>query len=211
MGRSAKIDYQAVLEKNLIGHPDGLPLDELLERSGLKVDRSTLFRHLARLIEKGRVERVGKARASRYRPLNIARMDTYPESTNTQRPAAQPIPEIAERQPRNERPLSTSGEAHQIHQSGRAEPDNMPVATPDYGTAVRKAVRTVIRDWKRCDEVNLRIYLSLLVKPEHVEEVAAAVKIELAALHEGNLDGYGLSPADLSRFIAAASSKATGG
>lgn len=210
MGRSKKFDYQAILENQLIAEPGGLSLDALLERCGLKVDRSTLFRHLARLIEKGRVERVGKARASRYRPLNIARMNTYPEPPHTQRPATQHIPEIAERQPPSEAPLLTPSEAHQVHQPGRAEPDDIPVATPDYGTAVKKAVRTVVRDWKRCDEVNLRIYLSLLVKPEHVEDVAAAVKIELADLHEGNLDGYGLSPADFSRFIAAASGNTIG-
>ena len=76
---------------------------------------------------------------------------------------------------------------------------------------MKKAVRTVVRDWKRCDELNLRIYLSLLVKPEQVEELAAVVKIALSGLHEDNLDGYGLSPADFSRYIAAPSSEATGG
>ena len=211
MGRSKKFDYQTVVENELIAEPNGLSLDELLERCGLKVDRSTLFRHLARLIEKGRVERVGKARASRYRPLDIARMNTYPVPAHAQRPAAQHVPEIAEHQPPNETPLSTPSEAHQVLQSVRAEPEDIPVASPDYGTALEKAVRTVVRDWKRCNEVNLRIYLSLLVKPEHVEELAAAVKIELAGLHEGNLDRYGLSAVDFSRFFASANGNATGG
>lgn len=209
MARPKKFDYVSVVENELIAEPNGLSLDELLARCRLNVDRSTLFRHLARLIETGRVERVGKARASRYRPLNIARMNPYSEPPQTQPPAAQDVPEIAENQPANETPLSMSSEALQVQQSGRAESEGIPVATPDYGIAVKKAVRTVVRDWKRCNEVNLRIYLSLLVKPEHVEEVAAVVKIELAGLHEGNLDGYGLTAVDFSRFIASTSNNAT--
>jgi len=74
---------------------------------------------------------------------------------------------------------------------------------------VKKTVRTVVRDWKRCNEVNLRINRPLLVKPEHMEEVAAAVKIELALLHEDDLDRYGLA-VDFNRFIALTSNNATG-
>jgi hypothetical protein len=93
MGRSAKADYQAVLESTLATHPDGLPLDELLERSGLKVDRSTLFRHLTRLIETGRAERIGDARASRYRLLGAApvRAPLAPPDTQRAEPKSVPV------------------------------------------------------------------------------------------------------------------------
>ena len=67
MGRPKKFNYQAVIENKLAEHPDGFSLDELLAFSELKVDRSTLFRHLTRLIERGQAERIGNARASRYR------------------------------------------------------------------------------------------------------------------------------------------------
>ena len=42
-----------------------------------------------------------------------------------------------------------------------------------------------------------------------MEEVAAAVKIELALLHEDDLDRYGLA-VDFNRFIALTSNNATG-
>jgi hypothetical protein len=211
MGRSKKFDYQTLVEDELIAQPAGLSLDELLRRCALTVDRSTLFRHLSSLVEMGRVERVGKARASRYRPLNIERMHTPPEAERTPQSAAQPAPQSAAHPPPHEAPLSASGAARQAQQPGRAEAVSVPVAAPDYGAAVKKAVRTVVRDWKQCNEVNLRIYLSLLVPPEQVEALAAAVKIELAGLRAGNLDVYGLSPADFSRFIASANSNAAGG
>ena len=69
MGRTPKFDYRIALETELQWHPDGISLDQLLERSGLAADRSTLFRHLSRLIREGRAERIGNARASRYRTL----------------------------------------------------------------------------------------------------------------------------------------------
>lgn len=175
MGRSVKFDYHAAIENSLIAHRDGLALDELLRSSGLDVDRSTLFRHLARLIETGRVERIGNARASRYRI-----------------PSNAPVPA----------PLALPGTAH-------AEPAEVPAAAPDHDAVVKKAVRTIVREWKRFDRVNLQIYLSLMVKPEHLDEVAAAVESELDGLHEGNLDRFGLAPADLAGFIPPASPETT--
>ena len=208
MARTNKFEYEALVESELISAPGGLSLDELLARCGLNVDRSTLFRHLARLIELGRVERVGNARASRYRPANIARAPALPEPPQAARPAAANVVRITERQPTHGTPHSMPGEAHQAQQTGRLEPENPPVSIPEHDIALKKAVRTVVRDWKRCNEMNLRIYLSLLVKPEYVEELAAAVKVELAGLHEGNLEAYGLTPLEFSRYIASESSRA---
>lgn len=207
MGRSKKFDYQATIESSLLAHPDGLTLDELLERSGLEVDRSTLFRHLAQLIQQGRAERFGKARASRYRPLNAVQADPHPEPQQAQQPAVQPVPEVVERPAPIAVPQLTPSSAVPAQHAPRPVPDKVPAAAPEYGIAVKKAVRTVVRDWKRLDDVNLRIYLSLLVKREHVEDVAAAVEIELARLHEGNLHEYGLTPAEFSRYVAPASTK----
>ncbi len=171
MGRSKKFDYQAAIENCLIGQPDGLTLDELLERSGLEVDRSTLFRHLTRLIETGRAERIGDARASRYRHLGVA-----------------PI-----------RALLAPPDAR------RAEPDSIAFEVPQHDAAVKKTVRTIVREWKRFNQLNLEIYLSLFVEPRHLNEVAAAVEKELAGLNEGNLDKFGLTPAEFSVFIPPAS------
>jgi hypothetical protein len=194
MARSKKFDYQALVENELSAEPEGISLDELLQRCELKVDRSTLFRHLVRLIEIGRVERVGKARASRYRLLNLALPYTEP--------APAPGAETTQHAPLHEPPHLAASAAAQLPQSARTEPYRSPLAAPDYGTAVRKAVRTVVRDWKRRDDVNLRIYLSLLVKREQIEGAAAAVEIALAGLHDGNLNEYGLTPAEFDRFIA---------
>jgi len=177
MGRSAKADYQAVIESTLAAHPDGLPLDELLERAGLKVDRSTLFRQLTRLIETGRAERIGDARASRYRLLGAAPVRA---------PLAPPYTE-------------------------RAEPESVPVVAPEHDAVVKKAVCRIVREWKRCDPVNLQIYLSLLVEPKHLNKVAATVEEELVGLHEGNLARFGLSQAEFSAFIPPAGHEAAGG
>ena len=207
MGRSKKFDYQAAIERSLIAHPDGLTLDELLERSGLEVDRSTLFRHLAQLIQQGRAERFGKARASRYRPLSAAPADPSPVPPQIRQPPVQPVPEVAERRPPIEVPHLAPGETLPLHHPLRTEPDKVPAATPEYGIAVKKAVRTAVREWKRLDDINLRIYLSLLVKREHIENVARAVEIELARLNEANLHEYGLTPAEFSRYVAPTSIK----
>ncbi len=176
MGRSVKLDYQAVIKNKLSGYPDGLALDQLLARSGLQVDRSTLFRHLTRLIEKGRAERIGDARASRYRLLGEVPIRAHLALPYTQ----------------------------------RAEPESVPVEAPECGAVVKKAVRTIVREWKRCNQVNLEIYLSLFVEPQHLNQVAAAVENELAGLHEGNLDKFGLTPAEFSVFIPPASREAAG-
>jgi len=71
---------------------------------------------------------------------------------------------------------------------------------PDYSAAVKKAVRTIVRDWKRCNRVNLEIYLSLLVGKEHLQTVAATVERELAGLHQGNLADFALTPAEFACF-----------
>ena len=209
MGRSKKFDYQTLIESSLIAHPDGLTLDQLLEHSGFNVDRSTLFRHLARLIERGSAERIGKARASRYRLLDPARIAPDPEPPDRQPPAVQQGPEFLQRGPANETPFPPPSEVPQLPQTGRAEPDRVPVAALD-GAVVKKVVRTIVREWKRFSRVNLEIYLSLLVEPEHLNVVAEAVEKELAGLHEGNLAGFGLSPAEFFEFTPPASFASTG-
>ena len=52
----------SVVENELIAAPDSLSLNRLLERCGLKVNRSTLFCHPMRHIEKGRLASVGEVR-----------------------------------------------------------------------------------------------------------------------------------------------------
>lgn len=199
MARSRKFDYQALVENELSAKPEGISLDELLQRCELKVDRSTLFRHLARLIEIGHIERVGKARASRYRLLNLALRHTEP--------APAPGAPAMQQAPLHGPPHLAASAPAQLPQSARTEPYPSPPGAPDYSIAVRKAVRTVVRDWKRRNEVNLRIYLSLLVKREQIEGAAAAVEVALAGLHEGNLDEYGLTPAEFRYFIASENGK----
>ncbi len=217
MGRSNKFDYQAIIEGSLIAHPDGLTLDELVERSGLEVDRSTLFRHLAHLIELGRAERVGKARASRYRPLDLARIGADPEPPGTRGPAVRDVPERPERQspspesqPPNETPILSPDEARQPHPTDGAKPAGATVVAPEHAAVVEKAVRTIVRQWKRYDRLNLQIYLSLMVKPEHLNGLTAAVEQELAGLHEGNLADFGLTQADFRSFIPPAGREGIG-
>jgi len=203
MGRTNKFDYQAAIEMTLLAHPEGLSLDELVAHSGLKVDRSTLFRHLAALIEAGRAERVGQARASRYRLLDPGRAAPAPDQADARHPAAGHEPE--------DLPGPQSNEAHgaepEANPAGRAEPTNAPGRTRAQEAAVQKAVRTVVREWKRCNRINLQIYLSLLVKPEQVDELVAAVEEELAGLDEDKLDRFGLTQAEFRRFVAPAGRK----
>jgi len=200
MSRSNKFDYQAALENSLIAHPEGLSLDELVAHTGLKVDRSTLFRHMTHLLEQGRVERVGKARASRYRWLKPAQAVPDPDP-GAQAPAIAPAPERAERRRPNVAPVA----AQPLPQTGSVEPT--PVSSPttvpvgNYDAVVKKAVRTIVREWKRCNRVNLHIYLSLLVKPDVLDELAVVVEKELAGLREDDLDRFGLTPLEYSRFI----------
>ena len=207
MARTNKFDYAALAESELISAPEGLSLDELLARCGLKVDRSTLFRHLTKLIDLGRVERVGNARASRYRPITVGQTLAPAEPPKAAPLAAPNVVQLTQRLPAHETPRLTPGESRQPQPFGRTETANPPVLVPDHGMAVNKSVRTIVRDWKRRNETNLRIYLSLMVKPEYVEELVAAVKAELAGLHEGNLDAYGLTPAEFSRYLASESTK----
>lgn len=207
MGRSRKFDYQAVIKRKLAEYPDGLTLDVLLERAEFDVDRSTLFRHLSRLIEQGQVQRMGNARASRYR---------LPGATGTAAdsapPATPPAPAPVAYAPAPSQPTPPKGPALSSENDGelRAEPDRVPVAPAEYSEAVDKAVRRVVREWKRCDHTNLQIYLSLMVKPEQLDEVTAVVEKELAGLHEGNLPRFGLTPAHLSGFIPPAGPQAPG-
>ncbi len=199
MSRSNKFDYEAALENSLIAHPEGLSLDELVAHTGLKVDRSTLFRHMTHLIEQGRVERVGKARASRYRSLNPAQAVPEPHPPGTQHPAIAQAPEPAES------PRPDVVPAQPLPQTGSAEPTpaSSPATEPikNYDAVVKKAVRTIVREWKRCNRINLQIYLSLLVKPDVLNELAEVVEKELAGLREDDLDRFGLTPMEYSRFI----------
>lgn len=196
MGRSRKFDYQAAIENSLNARPDGLTLDEILERAGFEVDRSTLFRHLARLIAEGRAERIGNARASRYRPLGAGtRERVVPPPAQ---PAAQP--------PGQPSANKEAGNYRQVP----AKPAGVPVLSPEHAAVVKKAVRTVVREWKRCNRVNLQIYLSLLAKAEHLDKLTAAVEKELAGLHEGNLTEFELTEAELRAYTPPAGRKAAG-
>jgi hypothetical protein len=201
MGRPAKFDYQSAIESSLIANPDGLTLDQLLERSGFEVDRSTLFRHLAKLIEQGRAERLGKARASRYRSPSLVRIATDPAPHGGRHPELGPAPEFIEQPlPRAASFRPPQGAIHPAHQTVRAEPDRVSAGPLGYGEAVKKAVRKVVREWKRFSRVNLEIYLSLLVKPEHLNQVVEAVEYALTGLNEGNLADFGLTPAEFAGF-----------
>ncbi|MBE0624425.1 MAG: hypothetical protein IH606_06405 [Burkholderiales bacterium] len=197
MGRSNKFDYRAAIQMTLLAHPDGLSLDELVEHSGLKVDRSTLFRHLTRLIATGRAQRVGKARASRYRPLDPGRAAADPDPADPRHPATGQEPEALQYPLPDEAP----GADAEPYPVDGAEAKNVPDWTPAHEAAVKKAVRTVVREWKRCNRLNLQIYLSLLVKPEQVNELVAVVEKELAGLHQDNLDSFGLTPAEFARYV----------
>lgn len=121
MARQQKFDYEAALENDLIAHPGGLTLDQLLERSGFKVDRSTLFRHLSRLIEQGRAERIGKARASRYRPLAAAEIGAQTAPANTERLAPAGVAAMLASYLPNATPFLTAGEVQRLHLAGQAE------------------------------------------------------------------------------------------
>lgn len=129
MGQPATIDYRAVIERNLIGHPEGLALDELLQRSGLKVDRSTFFRHLTRLIKDGRAERIGRARASRYRLLGVARIRAHLALPYAQRPAIGYAPEFLQRYLPNKIPFLSTVEIGQLREAGRVEMGAAPAGT----------------------------------------------------------------------------------
>ena len=253
MGRARKFDYQAAIQHNLVAASDALTLDELLERSGLEVDRSTLFRHLTALIQQGRVERLGKARASRYRPLGVVGKSENQVQPEMPPPTAQSAPPVLDRSFPNptslqapntpqesgaaaqlERPAVVPGAVEVDDQAGAEDAADAPVSVdsvfpksdfeeselglpecgdlepaetrsaavpaPDFSLAIRKGVRIVVREWKRCDRRNLQIYLSLLVEPEYVDALTVTVEQELAGLHEGNLEKFGLTPAELSEF-----------
>lgn len=203
MGRSRKFDYQSLIENELTRYPDGLTLDELLQRSELEVDRSTLFRHLTQLIEQGRAQRIGNARASRYRLLANAEKGAGSGFAAATQPATGHNPERLERNLPAAAP--DSGDRRAQHGTGA---DHVRIDGLRHGAVVTKAVRRIVREWKRCDRTNLQIYLSLLVESEQVDEVAAVVESQLAGLHRGNLSRYGLTQADLSGFIPPSSEQA---
>jgi hypothetical protein len=125
MSRTSKFDYQAAIEKNLTPWPDGLTLDELLEHSALDVDRSTLFRHLTRLIERGRAERIGKARATRYRLLGAAPVKpeaVLPDAASTAPPA--PPQALEDHRPHAAAPATGSAP------TSRGKPESTPAVPP---------------------------------------------------------------------------------
>ena len=202
MGRMQKFDYQAAIELSLIDHPEGLSLDELVERSGLKVDRSTLFRHLTTLIESGRAERIGKARASRYRALGSARSGPGMQARHA---ALQPAAEPVEQQIPNASSYPAPTDTPHTDPSGRPEPEHAVVLV--HEAVVKKAVRAIVRDWKRYNRINLEIYLSLLVTPESQDEVAAEVEKALAGLRAEDLPAFGLTRDEFARYVALAASR----
>ena len=195
MGRARKFDYQTAIEGTLTAHPDGLSLDEMLGLAGFEIDRSTLFRQLARLIEQAKVERVGKARASRYRWLGEHGASTAPRP-----PMERPPAEIAANEPRSEKPAPAVRTEPDAGVPESTQPDATNAETPEHAIAINKAVRAIVRDWKRYDRVNLHIYLSLLVAREHIDRLAAAVDRELRGLHPDRLEKFGLTPEDLAVY-----------
>lgn len=211
MGRSEKFEYKTAIENSLIANPDGLTLDQLLKCSGLEVDRSTLFRHLAKLIEQGRAERIGKARASRYRSPSLVQIAAEPAPPKDQHPEVQPAPEFMEHPlPQETLFQPPQGETQPAHHPVRAEPDRVSAGPLGYGEVVKKAVRKIVREWKRVNRVNLQIYLSLLVKPGQLNEVAEAVENALAGLNEGNLADFDLTPVEFAGFTRPTGRETTG-
>ena len=197
MGRARKFDYQTAIEGTLTAHPDGLSLDEMLGLAGFEIDRSTLFRQLARLIEEAKVERVGKARASRYRWLGCQGIAAAPLPF-----MAPPPTEAAANEPGTEEPASTVRTEPEAAAPDSTRSDAPNTEAPEDVTAVNKAVRAIVRDWKRYDRINLHIYLSLIVAREHIDRLAATVEKELKGLHPGNLERFGLTPADLAEYTS---------
>ena len=62
----SQAEYDAILE-NISRFPDGALTDEIFEAMPDGLSRRTLLRRLNTLLEDGRLERVGKGRATRYR------------------------------------------------------------------------------------------------------------------------------------------------
>lgn len=85
----------------------------------------------------------------------------------------------------------------QAYRYVRAEADTVSVGALEYRSQVRAAVRSIVRDWERFDELRLREQLNDTVKPEHLDEVTAEIAREIDGLHEGNLVRFQLSAADL--------------
>ena len=137
-------------------------------------------------------------------------MAATPQPPVERHPAVQPVPVYRERHLTDKSPVPPPSAAPPLHQPARAEPDRVPAAAVEYGETVNKAVRKIVREWKRFSRVNLQIYLSLMVKPEHLNRVAAAVEKELAGLHQGNLAAFGLSPAEFAAYTPPAGSEAVG-
>lgn len=88
----------------------------------------------------------------------------------------------------------------QAYRYVRAEADVVSVGALEYRAQVRKAVCTVVRDWKQFDEQRLRQQLQGTVRPEHLDEVIDEIRREVDGLHEGNLVRFRLSMADLAAF-----------
>jgi hypothetical protein len=200
MGRTRKFDYQGLIEAELTAQPDGLRLDDILARCALNVDRSTLFRHLSRLIEAGRIEHIGKARASRYRWIGGTGISADPATPDNPPSMLEPALEPTDRHAPTESAIPAQGDSAPLHLTDSTAPEARAISVRRYEAVVQKAVRTVVREWKSCSRVNLRIYLSLLVDPEQLESVAAVVESELAGLHEGNLSAYGLTLGEYAGF-----------
>jgi len=194
MGRAKKFDYREVIAHALAAHPGGLSLDAMLAQAGFVVDRSTLFRHLSGLIDEGKVERLGKARASRYRWLGPQAAD---EARSQPAAPSSPVEAVA---PGPDDPLEPFRSDPDIPAPDDAQLDATSTETPEHMVAINKAVRAIVREWKRYDRINLHIYLSLLAAPEHLDRLAAAVESELRGLHSGNLHKFGLTSSDLVGF-----------
>ncbi len=129
MARRAQIDYQAVLENALANYPSGIALDELMREAKLSVDRSTVSRHLAQLIALRRVERVGNARAARYRLLGVGRIRAYLAVPYARRAPARYRREFLDRYLPGKTGFLSPAELEQLYAAGRVNIGNAPAGT----------------------------------------------------------------------------------
>lgn len=129
MPRRATIDYAAVIEKALSGHPEGLTPEALLAESGLAVDRSTLHRHMAALLRARRVERVGAGRATRYRLLGISRIRAHLLTPYAQRAPARYRREFLDRYLPSKTPYLSAQDLERLYRAGRVSMGPAPAGT----------------------------------------------------------------------------------
>ena len=155
-----KITHQAEfihLQELIAKHPQGIAIDALMRALGGTVQRRSLQRRLATLVERGQIEMVGNARSVRYHPVSRARKGLLKEDADQveQVPAQIYVPLSAEaerikayvRQPRhlrspvgyqlsfleqyhpNQTPYLSKDLCAQLHAIGRSPAEQTPAGT----------------------------------------------------------------------------------